>query len=87
MSNDVLDLSQDGYVPLPAQDRFHRSEAKFRLYSGGFGSGKSLCGCREAIYHALRYPGSFGMIGRLRFKDLETTTQRTFWTSTSAPSC
>lgn len=79
VQEEVLDLSQDGYVPLPAQERFHRSEAKFRLYSGGFGSGKSLCGCREAIYYALRYPGSFGIIGRLRFKDLETTTQRTFW--------
>jgi phage terminase large subunit len=79
VSDDVLDLSADGYVPLPAQDRFHRSAAKFRLYSGGFGSGKSLCGCREAIYAALRNPGSLGMIGRLRFKDLEATTQRTFW--------
>jgi phage terminase large subunit len=78
-SDEVLDLSADGYVPLPAQERFHRSEAKFRLYSGGFGSGKSLCGCREAIYTALKFPGSFGMVGRLRFKDLENTTQRTFW--------
>lgn len=78
-SDDVLDVGQDGYVPLPAQDAFHRSTAKFRLYSGGFGSGKSLCGCREAIYTALTHPGILLLIGRLRFKDLEQTTQRTFW--------
>jgi PBSX family phage terminase large subunit len=72
-----LDITA-GFEPLKAQYRFLQSEAKFRLYSGGFGSGKSLIGCREAIYHALAYPGSYGLVGRLRFKDLEATTMRTF---------
>ena len=58
---DALDLT-GGYVPLPAQHRFHSSLAKFRLYGGGFGSGKSMCGCREAIYKAIQHPGSAGGI-------------------------
>ena len=74
----AIDLGA-GFDPLPAQSGFLGSTAKFRLYSGGFGSGKSLIGTREAIYHALSYPGSFGLVGRLRFKDLEATTMRTFW--------
>ena len=68
-----------GFSPLPRQQEFLESRDKFRLYSGGFGSGKSLIGCREAIYHALGYPGSFGLVSRLRFKDLEATTMRTFF--------
>lgn len=68
-----------GYVPLPAQRAFHQSVAKYRMYSGGFGSGKTLCGTREAIYKAFQYPGSFGLVGRLRFTDLELSTQRTFF--------
>lgn len=77
-STGTLDLAA-GYTPLPAQEKFHQSPAKFRLYSGGFGSGKSVCGCREAILTAWMYPGSLGAISRLRAKDLELTTQRTFW--------
>jgi hypothetical protein len=49
------------------------------MYSGGFGSGKTICGCQEAIYKAFQFPGSLGLIGRHRFTDLEQTTQRTFW--------
>jgi phage terminase large subunit len=80
---DVLDLT-GGYTPLPAQRRFHSSLAKFRLYGGGFGSGKSKCGVREAIYKAIQHPGSAGGIFRLRLKDLTLTTGKTFWEELTA---
>jgi len=80
---DVLDLT-GGYDPLPAQLRFHQSLAKFRLYGGGFGSGKSKCGCREAIYKAIQHPGSAGGIFRSRLKDLTLTTGKTFWEELTA---
>ena len=34
--------------PLPHQDRFHNSDAKFKLLSGGLGAGKSAGGALEA---------------------------------------
>lgn len=66
------------YKPLPAQAAFHASNAKYRLYAGGFGSGKTLCGCQEAIQLALRYPNNFGLVGAQTYPNLRDTTQRTF---------
>ena len=66
------------YQPLPKQAEFHASTAKYRLYAGGFGSGKTLCGCQEAIQLALRYPNNFILIGAQTYTNLRDTTQRTF---------
>lgn len=66
------------YQPLPKQAEFHASQAKYRLYAGGFGSGKTLCGCQEAIQLALRYPNNFILIGAQTYTNLRDTTQRTF---------
>lgn len=66
------------YDPLPAQSDFHASNAKYRLYAGGFGSGKTLCGSQEAIQLALRYPNNFGLVGAQTYPNLRDTTQRTF---------
>ena len=79
----AVDLTA-GYTPLPAQAKFHAAGDKFRLYSGGFGSGKTLCGVRESIITAFAYPGSTGLISRLRMKDLELTTQLEFWEQLTA---
>lgn len=66
------------YKPLPSQAKFHLSEAKFRAYVGGFGSGKSLCGAVESLLTALRYPGSYGIITRWSYRELEATSLKTF---------
>ncbi|PWA11061.1 hypothetical protein DCC39_10200 [Pueribacillus theae] len=66
------------YNPLPAQQEFHASPSKYRLYAGGFGSGKTLCGCQESIQLALRYPGNFILVGAQTYPNLRDTTLRTF---------
>lgn len=66
------------YTPLPAQHDFHASPTRYRLYAGGFGSGKTLCGCQEAIQLALRYPNNFILVGAQTYPNLRDTTMRTF---------
>jgi len=66
------------YDPLPAQRAFHSSPAKYRLYAGGFGSGKTLCGCQEVNALALRYPGNFILVGAQTYTNLRDTTLQTF---------
>ncbi len=67
------------FNPLDSQRRFLASPAKYRLYSSGFGGGKSKTGCRESIMHAVRYPGSRHVVARLHYPDLRDTTMVSFW--------
>jgi hypothetical protein len=67
------------FKPTASQERFLRSKAFGRLFSSGYGSGKSKTGCREAIAWAVNYPGSRGLIGRQVADELKTTTMVTFW--------
>lgn len=66
------------YTPLEAQAAFHASPVKYRLYAGGFGSGKTLCGCQEVNALALRYPNNFILVGAQTYTNLRDTTLRTF---------
>lgn len=61
------------YDPFPKQIAFHTSPARFRLCVGGFGSGKSLAMLWEAVFHALEFPGSNGLILRKTIPDLKRT--------------
>jgi len=67
-----------GYDPLPAQTAFHSSTAKWRLYAGAVGAGKTKAGSREAILTAINYPKSLGIIGRKEYRPLMDSTWRTF---------
>ena len=49
-----------GYDPLPAQTAFHTSTAKWRLYAGAVGAGKTKAGSREAIRTAIEMERSAG---------------------------
>jgi hypothetical protein len=51
------------YIPLPSQERFHDSKARFKGFSGPIGSGKSQALCWEAIRLAYLNPGRTGLIG------------------------
>lgn len=67
-----------GYIPLPAQKKFHRSRAKFRAYVGGYGSGKTLAGCHEAIWLSYLNMGIPGMMLAPTLGMLEDATLVTF---------
>ena len=67
------------YTPFPKQAAFHRSPAKFKLYSGGFGSGKTTALAYEALLYALEYPGTTGMIARQSYRELMDTTMKEFF--------
>jgi hypothetical protein len=65
------------YKPLPSQRKFHRSSLPYKAYIGGFGSGKTLCGAVEAFLTAMRYPGSYGIVTRWSYRELEATSFKT----------
>lgn len=67
---------QQFYEALPMQAAFHASPAKYRLYIGGFGSGKTLCGCQEAVQLALEYDHNYIMVGAMTYPNLRDTTRK-----------
>ena len=67
------------YTPLSKQAMFHTSEAKYRLYIGGWRAGKTYAGCQEAYKHSILYPNNCGVIFRKDFAQLRDTTMKTFF--------
>lgn len=67
------------YKPLPKQREFHGLSAKYRLFTGGWGNGKTSAGCVEAFSLALEYPGSVGLICRKTRPELKATTLHQFF--------
>ncbi len=65
------------YQPLPSQGKFHKCDKPYKAYIGGFGSGKTLCGAVEALLTALRYPGTYGIVTRWSYRELEATSFKT----------
>ncbi len=63
------------YEPLPSQQRFHGSTARFKGFSGPIGSGKSQALCQEAIRLSYLNPGLLGLIGAPTFPMLRDATQ------------
>ena len=62
------------YVPLPSQQRFHDSTARFKGYSGPIGSGKSQALCFEAIRLSYKNEGGMGLIGAPTYPMLRDAT-------------
>ncbi|HKN75410.1 MAG TPA: phage terminase large subunit [Candidatus Acidoferrum sp.] len=84
--NDIPDLSRDRtssgtellrtsdfYEPFPQQRKFHESKAKYRLFGGAAGPGKTKALLWEAIYRALQVPGSDGLLLRRTYPELESS--------------
>src|SRR5690348_998183 len=65
------------YAALPSQQRFHRSTARFKGFSGPIGSGKSQALCREAIKLSYVNPGRTGLIGAPTYPMLKDATLAT----------
>ena len=65
------------YHPLPSQQRFHDSGARFKGFSGPIGSGKSQALCQEALKLTYLNPGRTGLLGAPTFPMLRDATQAT----------
>ena len=60
--------------PLFYQGSFHSSNKKYRLMSGGFGTGGTTALCIEMARQSLQYPNNTGLLGRFDSVELEATT-------------
>lgn len=67
------------YTPMEKQLKFHNSTAKYRLYSGCWGGGKTKGGDEEVIKQCLMYPGNQGIVLRKTFPELRDTTMAVFF--------
>jgi phage terminase large subunit len=59
------------YAPFPKQQQFHASSAKYRLFGGAAGPGKSKALLMEAILQAHEHAGANTLLLRRTFPELE----------------
>src|ERR1700733_11822030 len=59
------------YDPFPKQQQFHASPAKYRLFGGAAGPGKTKALLMEAIMQAHETPGAHTLLLRRTFPELE----------------
>jgi PBSX family phage terminase large subunit len=69
----INDANKTG-EPLPTQNKFHKSIAKYRLLAGGFGTGKTTSLCLEVIKECFKYPQNYVLLGRKDLPELKSTT-------------
>ena len=60
-----------GYAPFPKQQQFHASPAKYRLFGGAAGPGKTKALLMEAILQAHEHPAANTLLLRRTFPELE----------------
>jgi Terminase large subunit, T4likevirus-type, N-terminal len=81
---DLIKLMADGARPKaerqinPAQLDYINSDARYKMFMGPAGSGKSVAGVLDIVLRALLFPGSKWFIARRDYNDLKDTTLRTF---------
>lgn len=66
------------YVPFPRQAEFHRSPAKYRLFGGAAGPGKTTTLVWEAVMQNLEVAGSNALLLRRTFPELERSLLKEF---------
>ena len=64
-------LSELEYRPFPRQREFHKSLAKYRLFGGAAGPGKSMALLMETVVQAWEHPGANTLLLRRTFPELE----------------
>lgn len=72
ISYPVTPLNPSG-DPLPTQERFHKSLAKYRLLAGGFATGKTTALCLELIKD-IAIDDNYILLGRKDLQELKSTT-------------
>jgi len=63
----------DQYDPFDRQKQFHQSSAKYRLFGGAAGPGKTKALLWEAIMQAAKWPGADTLLLRRTFPGLESS--------------
>jgi hypothetical protein len=66
-------LAEEAYKAFPRQQQFHDSKAKYRLFGGAAGPGKTTALLWEAIYQAERVPHSDSLLLRRTYPELESS--------------
>lgn len=74
----VIEL-KDFYRPKAKQILAHKCRAKYLLFAGAFGAGKSWFLCAEALKNALNYPGNRLVIVRKELSVMKRTILITFF--------
>jgi phage terminase large subunit len=72
-SSSVKRLVELGYEPFERQNLFHRSGAKYRLFGGAAGPGKTKALLMEAVLQAWNHPGAHTLLLRRTFPELESS--------------
>jgi phage terminase large subunit len=65
------------YLPTATQAIAHRSKARYKLFGGAMGGGKTRWLCEEAKDLSLRYPGNRGVMCRWHLADFKNSTLKT----------
>ncbi len=73
VANPLFLRLSDYYDPFPRQEQFHRSPAKYRLFGGAAGPGKTKALLWEAILKAHEAPGCDTLLLRRTFPELESS--------------
>jgi phage terminase large subunit len=73
MSRKALQVRPEAYRPFPRQAEFHRSRAKYRLFGGAAGPGKTVALLWEGVTQALQHPGVDTLLLRRTFPELESS--------------
>jgi len=66
-------LLSDSYQPFPRQEQFHNSKAKYRLFGGAAGPGKTMALLWEAILQANEVDGCDTLLLRRTYPELESS--------------
>ena len=80
-SSQIIEESDSfrAYLFKPKQRLFWWARKRYPLYSGAFGSGKTLIGCLKCVEKSLLYPGTRGLIMRETYDQIKSTTLETLW--------
>ena len=81
LQHDLAEAGEDitwDWSKLPQQESFISSAAKFTMFSGGFGTGKTTILCAKVIL-LLLIPNNLGYLGRLDGKALRASTMQSLY--------
>jgi phage terminase large subunit len=70
---------QMNYLPMDHQNTFHADAAKFKMFAGGYGSGKTRTGAQETVNHILETPSGMTLIGAETKNQLDQTAKDMFF--------